>query len=98
MTSEQNEIINSLKLAIDKLKEKCDQLANDNADMNTRYLEALKIVEDQQTVILEQKEQINTLKVAKAFSGSENTGSQEAKLMINKIVREIDKCIALANK
>jgi hypothetical protein len=36
------------------------------------------------------------LKLAKAFTSSDD--SKDAKLQISKIVREIDKCIALLNK
>jgi predicted nucleic acid-binding Zn-ribbon protein len=37
-----------------------------------------------------------TLSIAKSLTGSEDRG--EAKLRINELVREIDKCIALLNK
>lgn len=40
-------------------------------------------------------EKIKTASVAHAISGSD--GSREAKIRINQLVREIDKCIALLN-
>jgi hypothetical protein len=39
----------------------------------------------------------NTLKLAKSLTG-DGKDSQDAKLKINRIVREIDKCIALLNR
>lgn len=44
------------------------------------------------------KEQIKMLKLAKKIDGEDNSSSKEVKLMINEMVREIDKCIALLNK
>jgi hypothetical protein len=41
--------------------------------------------------------QYNNLKIAKSIDAS-TTNSHEAKLKVNRIVREIDKCIALLNK
>ena len=38
------------------------------------------------------------LKLAKQIDGEEVKGNKDVKLMINEMVREIDKCIALLNK
>ena len=43
------------------------------------------------------KEQFSVLKTAKSIAGL-GINSREAKQKVNKIVREIDKCIALMNK
>jgi len=42
------------------------------------------------------QKEVNVLQMAVAFKG-EGTDSHQAKLKINKIVREIDKCVALLN-
>ncbi len=51
--------------------------------------------------LLQEKEklsvQYNNLKLAKNLEGSD-LNSHDAKLKVNRIVREIDKCIALLNK
>ena len=74
----------------------------------------LRIIKEKQQLVEEQlllKEQIRLLslknnelvkknedlKFAKSLLGGENE-NHEAKLKINKLVREIDKCIALMNK
>ncbi len=53
--------------------------------------------EKKELEINELKQRNNTLKLSKAFV-SVNGEPQEAKVQINKIVREIDKCIALLNR
>ena len=43
-------------------------------------------------------EQIKLLKLASQIEGKEIGSNKDVKLMINEMVREIDKCIALLNK
>ena len=55
----------------------------------------LKIAE-QELIIDEINGKFESISLAEAFSAS-GTDAQEARLKVNKIVREIDKCIALLN-
>ncbi|HPS46364.1 MAG TPA: hypothetical protein PKZ21_04250 [Bacteroidales bacterium] len=57
---------------------------------------ALKnIIEDQKVIIENLEKKLKILKIAKTLEiGKDN---QQAKLKINELVREIDKCIALLN-
>lgn len=48
--------------------------------------------------ILKLQEQIKLLKLAKQLDGEGVDKTKEVKLMINEMLREIDKCIALMNK
>ena len=43
-------------------------------------------------------EQVKMLKLANQIDGNEVGSTKDVKLMINEMVREIDKCIALLNK
>jgi hypothetical protein len=52
-----------------------------------------KIIQEKEKIAI----QYNNLKLAKNLEVSE-TSSHDAKLKVNRIVREIDKCIALLNK
>ena len=52
-------------------------------------------VKDQKTKISQLEEKIKILKIAKTLESKE--GNVEAKLKINELVREIDKCIGLLN-
>ena len=48
--------------------------------------------------IVKLQEQIKLLKLAKQLDGEGVNKTKEVKLMINEMLREIDKCIALMNK
>lgn len=48
--------------------------------------------------IVKLQEQIKLLKLAKQLDGEGGDKTKEVKLMINEMLREIDKCIALMNK
>ena len=48
--------------------------------------------------IVKLQEQIKLLKLAKQLDGEGVDKTKEVKLMINEMLREIDKCIALMNK
>ena len=48
--------------------------------------------------IVNLQEQIKLLKLAKQLDGEGGDKTKEVKLMINEMLREIDKCIALMNK
>ncbi|OFX25001.1 MAG: hypothetical protein A2033_00535 [Bacteroidetes bacterium GWA2_31_9] len=93
---EENTLIVSLKQKINKLislyefkKDEINKLQNELKEKNTQLASCEnKIIE------LEQKN--NQLKLAKALVSSDEPN--DAKLRINKMVREIDKCIALLNK
>ncbi|MGB0165358.1 MAG: hypothetical protein ACPF8V_00760 [Luteibaculum sp.] len=44
------------------------------------------------------KEKVRLFESAEAFAGTSEGGKKEARLKINELVREIDKCIALLNR
>jgi hypothetical protein len=77
-------------------------------DLNGRVLSEKKVVENEnirlkeenlelKSLVKELEEKIKILKIAGALSGVDGN-NQRAKLKINELVREIDKCIALLNR
>lgn len=86
-----------------KLKAKIYRLISTYEILKEKYTESLSRVaslekelsaKDKELKVLRNENE--KLKLAKAFTSSSD--SKEAKLQISKIVREIDKCIALLNK
>ena len=71
-------------------KEKCHQLTAEKAKLEE---EALKLHKEKEELIVK----YNNVKLAKQLDASLDS-SHDAKLKVNRIVREIDKCIALLNK
>ena len=81
-----------------KLGKLIEQQYLDRADnkKNRAEIEELKqVVSQQKNNIRELEEKIKILKIAKTIETKE--GNVEAKLKINELVREIDKCIGLLN-
>ena len=89
-----NEIINYVKVLQNslaessknekKLKSQIEQLGEEKTNLNVE--------------IVKLQEQIKILKLAKQIDGEGVDKTKEVKLMINEMLREIDKCIALMNK
>ena len=68
----------------DKLNTINDSLKNENIDLISK--------------INNLKDEIKMLKLAKQIINDETNKNKDIKLMINEMVREIDKCIGLMNK
>jgi len=82
--------IQSVKLRLDKQLEDNEQLKRTNEDLHHK-------IQQKQNQIKELEQQNQKLKLAKSFL-AESEDVHDARIRINRIVREIDKCIALLNK
>ena len=97
MNAEQQEIFDSLRDKLKKIisiyekeKEENNKLISEKEELLTKL-----IGEEEEYKNLQKKYEL--LKLAKSFAGGDG-GAHDAKIKINRMVREIDKCIALANK
>jgi septal ring factor EnvC (AmiA/AmiB activator) len=97
MSVNQVYIVDELKQKIQKLVNRLEDQKATNQNLINDKQDLIDKINEQEKEIQELKQVNNTLKLSKAFT-AENGESQEAKLQINKIVREIDKCIALLNR
>jgi hypothetical protein len=97
MDREASEIINSLR---EKISELISLYLKSKQEKEFLLHEKLDLMEKIEILTREKDEidhQYNTLKLAKTLAA--NSGdSKDAKVKINRIVREIDKCIALLNR
>lgn len=96
MTKEQVEFIHQLTEKVDLVLEKYEESRADNAHLsetNTQLEETLNL---QRLRIQELEGKYESLKMAKALDSGAET--HDAKIKINRMVREIDKCIALLNQ
>ena len=78
-----------------KLKSNNDQKNNEIVSLKEKVSALNTEIKEFQNVIDEMNEQIKMLKLAKKIDGEDNSSSKEVKLMINEMVREIDKCICI---
>lgn len=74
----------------------------ENSENEKKLKSQIELLEAEKTNLKEEiakfQEQIKLLKLAKQLDGEGGDKTKEVKLMINEMLREIDKCIALMNK
>jgi hypothetical protein len=97
MSAEQTEIFEGIKQKIQSVKIRLKAQLEENIRLTKQYEDLQKVVQQKQLLIeeLEQKNQKLAL-VEGIMADGEDT--QDARIQINRIVREIDKCIALLNR
>ena len=88
-----NEIRNYVKGLQNSLTE-----SSENEKKLKSQIELLERKNQLKEEIVKLQEQIKILKLAKQLDGEGVDKTKEVKLMINEMLREIDKCIALMNK
>jgi len=97
MEVEQKDIVVTLKDKVKKLLSLYNDVKAENAELKKRAEERTIQLKNAESELEFLKNKYNKLKLAKSLIAS--TGdSHDAKIKINRIVREIDKCIALLNR
>ena len=95
--SNQEELIAALKTNIAGLKAKFEKEQAKTIILGKEVEELDKRLKAKETSYLQLEAKYNTLKVARSLVGNTEDAHQ-AKLKVNSVVREIDKCIALLNR
>jgi hypothetical protein len=88
-------LVSGIEYKVRKLIGQCRSLGEDNNRKIAEIKELKKVINEQKEVNRQLEEKIRVLKLAKALETKE--GNVDAKLKINELVREIDKCIGLLN-
>ncbi len=97
MTNEDNLLLDELKANTERLFQEFNNLENKIESLENRVLDLNSDIELLEKDKLELSRKNEQLKIAThLLSGVDE--NREAKQKINKLVREIDKCIALLNK
>ncbi|MDR1054494.1 MAG: hypothetical protein LBL90_01420 [Prevotellaceae bacterium] len=92
-----SEIVGRLKDKLEQLISLYEQMRSNCNELEKENLRLNALLNGREEYILEIEEKNRKLQLAGAFKIS-SADAQDAKLKIGKIVREIDKCIALLNK
>ena len=97
MTPELVNVIDNLKQKVETIKSLYSNALNENKQLKEEInkLTAQNDSKEKQNEHLEKK--YESLKLAKIIAAS-STDAHDAKIKLNRIVREIDKCISLLNK
>jgi len=96
MSENRIDIVFKLKAKIYRLISTYESLKEKHAEVLSQVARLEKELAMKEKDLKMLRNENEKLKLAKAFTSSDE--SKEAKLQISKIVREIDKCIALLNK
>jgi len=97
MSAEQAEILEGIRQKIRSLKVRLEEQHEENVRLKQLYEDLKKSVQQKQSMINELEQKNQRLSLVKGIT-ADGEESQEARIQINKIVREIDKCIALLNR
>jgi len=96
MNAQYQAALNRLKNKIGSLVSHFEHIKAENERMALELTTLKTILNDNKTTISELEHKINRLQMAEAFKAS-SADVREAKQKIGKIIKEIDKCIALLN-
>ncbi|OJU34869.1 MAG: hypothetical protein BGN96_05255 [Bacteroidales bacterium 45-6] len=95
MTDEQEKLLTEFQVRIRQLMLFCDRLKSDNAKLSA-------LLEEKDAEVKTLKEEVEllgikyeNLKMARALSSQDGQGAEKAKARLAKLVRDVDKCIAM---
>jgi predicted nuclease with TOPRIM domain len=97
MSAEQVEIFEGIKQKIQSVRVRLKAQQDENLRLKQQYEDLQKTVQQKQLLIEELEQENQRLALVKGIM-ADGEGSQDARVQINRIVREIDKCIALLNR
>jgi len=92
--NELSEVVVTLESKIKLLVEEYTKIKTKNEELYSLVDELQGKLRERNAEVLHYKEKYQRTKIASALSGNEE-GVRETKLRINRLVREIDSCIAL---
>ena len=90
--------INDIRKFINVLNDNLTDKMQENTNLNQEISKCKTEINSLKSNIFQLNEQVKMLKLASQIDGNEVGSTKDVKLMINEMVREIDKCIALLNK
>jgi len=90
-------MVENLKQNFEKLIALYEGEKQKNSELEAKYKQSQEALESKGQQIVELKKQIDNLRLADAFTGNAN-GTTIAKERIDKLIKEIDKCISFLEK
>jgi len=90
--------ISNLKEQISLLLSKYQKLSTYNDELNHQKIDLLERIKFLENEIQELKKRVEVVHVVKGISVKEGESAGFARLKVNNLIREIDKCISLLNE
>ena len=97
MSTDQVEILEGIKERIQSVKDRMREQTDENSRLKHKNEDLQQKIQQKQSLIKELEQNNQRLSMVKSITANEND-SHDARIQINRIVREIDKCIALLNR
>jgi len=97
MSVQQDQISESIKHKVKLLVSSLEKVQQENELLLNQNDEFKKLLNDKEQAYNDLKEHYDRLKFAKSLQAT-NQEVHDAKIKVNRIVREIDNCIALLNR
>ncbi len=97
MESKNDEILSGLRVKIKSIISLYEEQKQINLQLNTKTKELTDKITHLENKITDTELKFDNLKLAKVIASSDES-THDAKIKVNRIVREIDKCIALLNR
>lgn len=95
MTENDEKLLAEFEVRMRQLIYLCDVLKEENISLKEQLAQKGVLVEELTLEVDELKAKYDNLKFAKSFSLENNEGMEQAKRRISKLVREVDRCIAM---
>ena len=97
MSADQVEILDGIKVKVQSLKDRMQAQMEENTRLKQRNEDLQQMVQQKQALIEELEQKNQQLSLVKSIM-ADSEDAHDARIRINRIVREIDKCIALLNR
>ncbi len=97
MTQEVEKLIEQLSKNLEKVMLLHSNSQDENVELRKKIDDLLETIREKDRLYEELNNRYESLKIAKVIAAS-NVESHDAKIKLNRIVREVDKCISLLNK
>jgi FtsZ-binding cell division protein ZapB len=97
MSADQVEILDGIKVKVQSLKDRMQAQTDENSRLRQRNEDLQQMVQQKQALIEELEQKNQQLSLVKSIM-ADSEDAHDARIRINRIVREIDKCIALLNR
>ncbi|WP_029903855.1 hypothetical protein [Prevotella sp. 10(H)] len=95
MTENDEKLLAEFEIRMRQLMYLCDALKEENALLKKELAEKSSAIESLDSDIKELKNKYDNLKFVKSFSSGNTDEISQAKKRLSKLVREVDKCIAM---
>ena len=97
MSDEQVEILEGIRHKIQSVRERMREQVDENDRLKQQNKDLQNVVQQKQSQIEELEHKNQQLSLVKSIMAN-SEDAHDARIQINRIVREIDKCIALLNR